>query len=477
MTIRYAGTWFLALLALFLGLYLYFIELPAQETREAEEEKADRVLPFEPDRAVGLWLEYPRREEEREIVLERGDPDQSWQMVRPIVTEADQDAVQRLITSLSGMRQVRVVEEEVQDLGVYGLDDPEIRVLVRMQDHEEHLLLGDPAPIGSTVYVKKMGEDRIRLVGDFYRNNLLRTVADLRRKSVLGIDPAQAVRLHLKYPDRTFLLARDRGDWWLKEPRVYKADQEVVSELLFQLSSLRAKDFIDEGGSEFLEGLGSPRLLVKLEDVEVTLSTLALYQKDGETSYAVANEGPMPIYVLDAGAFSGLEVDLFRLRDKRLLVFEKEGVKTLQIETGPDTLVFEQGSDNWIFEGRPLEASREGEVRDLLEVLAQVQAVKMVEEEPSGPERYGLDPPRHRIRLLGQGQELVAALFLGDPLGDQQGAQNDGFIHARTGSSGAVYLIEGAEEVVRLIGDLGRGLAHSGLEGESQAKSTKEDRS
>ena len=151
---RYKGTLILLILVILLGLYLSLIELPSQKAKQQEEERAQTLLQFEPHDAIAISLIYPNRQTDREILLEK-ETEEKWQIVKPIMAQADQNEVETLISSLKSMKMERVVEDKAQDLKIYGLEDPEVRVSLKLKDHEEHLLLGDQAPVGATVYAKK----------------------------------------------------------------------------------------------------------------------------------------------------------------------------------------------------------------------------------------------------------------------------------------------------------------------------------
>lgn len=431
---RYRATWILAGIALLLGLYLYFVELPARRAGETEQARADKVFHLDPSVIVGAWLEYPREEPRREIVLERPDPSYPWQVVKPLSTEADQAEMQRLLSALDSMRRVRVVEE-VGDLGAYGLDAPRIRVLIRSKDHEEHLLVGDSAPIGSTVYVKKIEEDSIQVVEDFYINGLTKTVTDLRRKDVLGVEPDQVETLTLEYPDKVFSLNLEKGDWWLKKPVVEKADQEKVFDYLHSLKAVRAEDFVDEGGAELLKALESPRLKVEAVGGSVTLSKIAFYDRDPGAVYAVVNESPRPIYVVSPEAVSELEVDLFSLKDKHLLDFDPAAVRALELKTDAEAFTLERRGGRWEIEGQPVSASWQDQAALFLDALKEVKAERAARAAIKDPGGYGLQPPLYRFRLLAEGGEVLGDL--------QVGRQEGELRYARAGDSGPVYLIPG----------------------------------
>lgn len=437
MIMRYKGTLILLVLMVVLGLYLYLIELPGQKSKQQEEEKAQKVASFEPSEAVGLYLSYPKRVTDPEILLEK-DSEEKWKIVKPIAAPADESEVQGLLSSIGSMRVERVVEEKASDLKVYGLDQPEVTVLLKLKDHEEHLLFGDSAPVGSTLYVMRAGEGTIRLTDQFYKTHLTKTVTDLRKKEVLDFDSQKIKRVSLQYPGQAFVLAKEEGRWWIKKPGILKADDDVIFDLLASLKRLKAKDFVDEGRPDLSKRFKDPRLKVELESESGNPTALSIYEVPGpsqseQKTFAVT-DNPTPIYLIEAEAMTDLRKDLFALRDKHLLDFDPAQVQGIEIrKTAEDPLTIPRQGESWSFEGQVLEGSKSQKISGFLKSLSGLKAEKMVDETPKSENPYGLNPPQFRISLIDSQQATLAELLIG--------IEKDDLIYARSSSSADIYRI------------------------------------
>jgi hypothetical protein len=435
---KYKGTLILLMLVILLGFYLYIIELPGQKAKQQEEERAQKIASFEPEEAIGLYLNYPKRSTGQEILLEK-DSENKWQMVKPITFPADQSGVQSLLSSISSMKMERVVEEKAQDLKIYGLDQPEIKVSVKLKDHEEHLLFGDVAPVGAMIYVMKSGEDTVRLTDQFYKTNLTKTVADLRKKEVLDLDPQSVEQLTLQYPGQVFALTKEDGRWWIKKPIVRRADDEVISNTLGSLKRLRAKDFVDQATTELLKSFQQPRLKVEMKSKNRATATLSIFEvpslsKSEQKAYAVTNTSS-PVYLIEAKDITDLVKDSFALRDKHLLDFDPDQVQMVEIrKTSDETLVIRREGNGWSFEGQTLEESKALKITELLKNLAELQADKIVEETPRSKNPYGLNPPQFRINLINSQQKKLAELMIG--------SKHDDLVYTSSDSSEDIYMVK-----------------------------------
>jgi hypothetical protein len=434
---RYKSSLILLVLVILLGLYLYLIELPGQKAKQQEEERTQKIANFEPDEAIGLYLSYPKRPAGQEILLEK-DSENKWQIVKPITFPADQSGVQGLLSSIGSMKMERVVEEKAQDLKIYGLDQPEIKVSVKLKDHEEHLLFGDSAPVGSTMYVMRSGEDIVRLTDQFYKTSLTKTVTDLRKKEVLDLDPQSVKQLTLQYSGQAFVLTKEDGRWWIKKPSVFRADDEVISDMLEFLKRLRAKDFVDQGTTELLKSFQKPSLKLEMESENGATATLSIFEapdpsKGEPKTYAVTNTSS-PVYLIDAKAITDLEKDTFTLKDKHLLAFDPDQVQVVEIRKASDeALTARREGNGWSFEGQTLEESKAQKITELLNNLSGLKADKMVEETPTSKNPFGLNPPQFRINLLNSQQNKLAELMIG--------SKNDDLVYVRSGLSEDIYMV------------------------------------
>ena len=105
-----------------LGLYVYYVELPAQRSDEKQEKESQRLLTMDESDIAGLTV----KTEAGEVALQQGR-DQNWRIIAPIQTEADKRQVQGLIRALVTGRVKRVVEEQGGSLEAFGLSRPSTR--------------------------------------------------------------------------------------------------------------------------------------------------------------------------------------------------------------------------------------------------------------------------------------------------------------------------------------------------------------
>lgn len=149
----------LAALVAILGAYIYFFE----RQREAPG-KSEKLLVFKAEEAQAIVLNYP----ELEIRLQR-DPQGQWRIVRPLEAAADDAAVGAVLSALRASEIKRAVHEAPSpaDLRKYGLDRPEVKILITLRDGAAlpPVALGARAPVGDSLYLRR-GADPAVLLAD-----------------------------------------------------------------------------------------------------------------------------------------------------------------------------------------------------------------------------------------------------------------------------------------------------------------------
>jgi len=428
---RFKSTLLLALLLVGLGLYLFLVEFPQERRKTAEEEEASRVFSFNSKEVSGLTVRYPNTEE---ISLTK-DRDGKWRLTRPIETAASRSGVNKIIGLTDSLEFKRVAEEKPSDLHAFGLDPPQIQVTFKFPDHEEHLFVGDDAPASSAYYIKKGEEPRVLLVdhkmGDLKHTlEEERSVKAWRKKEVADLASNKLEEIRLDYGSRTFSLAKEGNEWWVREPIRTLADRLAVNGLIQTISGLTAEDFIDDQKPQEEKKFGPPRLIITLKGESQT-QTIKLYQpvpangKKGEGGFYAVSTPDEPIYVLKGRGLDDLNKNLYDLRDKRVLDIERLAVQEVRIQNGQDSFSMLKKGDDWRMEDQKTEADQQ-KVTKLLDEVELLKAEKFVDDAPKGLSIYGLADPSRQISFYDKEKKLLGKLLIGK--------EQEGMVYAMSGS-------------------------------------------
>src|SRR2546423_7763819 len=234
----------LLLVALALGLYLWLVELPAEQKRVETDTAARKLVDLKEDDVQGFTIISSRGE--MEVAREDG----RWTIRKPKPMEADATAVGEFLRTLMLAQVSRVVDEAGTDLKAYGLETPSLTVSLRLASVTQTVRVGDAGPLSATLYAKRDDSPKVLLTTLAGRDLLAKSIQEFRRKRVLPLNRVQVTRLEIAGSRETVGLYREgqggKAGWGVKAPVETAADQPEVSSLLFALEDLKAQDFIDD---------------------------------------------------------------------------------------------------------------------------------------------------------------------------------------------------------------------------------------
>lgn len=158
----------LVVMGLLLG-YVFLVERKADPPSEADASPVPTLLPyalsFDSAAAREVHLARPSRDQLTSLVSVDGG---LWTLTQPLVDEADQTAVTRLVQSLSKLRPQRALTGTVGALADYELDPPVIIADIILEGGVRHTLsLGGQNAGKSAYYCLVSGDDTLYMVASY----------------------------------------------------------------------------------------------------------------------------------------------------------------------------------------------------------------------------------------------------------------------------------------------------------------------
>ena len=405
----------MALVLTALGLYLYLVEFPTQQSQEREESIKKKVLPMEEQTISSLIFKTDREE----LVFERS-AEKGWALIKPIRAEADTRELQNLIRAIVLGSIRRVVEENPTELAPFGLDKPVAVVTIKSGISEESLLIGDTGPISSTLYVLRASDHALLLTDLAPKDFVNKSLMTFRKKDVLRITSGDIDRVRLTYPTTEIVLYRisdkPKPKWKIRYPVEAEADLNEVRMLLFRLEDLKALGIVDPGPAR--DGLAAT---LKQPKVRITLhasdgdQTVKLYQPDPSSGEAFAETAPdAPLYRINPTFIRDFTKELYHLQDKRLFGAEENDVALLNVKTRTDTYTLINQSGDWVLEDRPTEKINQQAVNLFVNRVVSVPAEERVVKQPGPLAPYGLVNPAAEFVATAKDGKPAGKLSIGD---------------------------------------------------------------
>lgn len=200
-----------------------------------------------------------------------------------------------------------------------------------------------------------------------------KTTTEVTSTKLISTPEDQIQEIKIQKPGtETIDVQKTAGKWQIASPSSLPADQEAVSSLLSNFSSVNSEHLIEDHATS-LEQYGLAQPSMKLTLVEANNKTHDLLVGDatpaGSAAYAQLAGDPR-VVTIPSYVKSGFEKSVNDLRDKRLMVFETDKVSEIELTAKKETVVFARSKENWqILKPKPYRADR-SLVDDLLRTLS-----------------------------------------------------------------------------------------------------------
>ncbi|MEO6436220.1 MAG: DUF4340 domain-containing protein, partial [Tepidisphaeraceae bacterium] len=135
------------------------------------------------------------------------------------------------------------------------------------------LLVGDKSAVGDNLYVSRKDQGRALVVSADLLERLDKPASDYRSKKLVEMSTSDITRLEIDKPGGKVVLARAGSDWKVIEPQQFPAEKADVDNILFDLTGLRANEFVSENATADAAGysLDQPRITATLSTTKPAL--------------------------------------------------------------------------------------------------------------------------------------------------------------------------------------------------------------
>ena len=390
--------------------FVYFYEIRGGQQRQDEAERSRQLLDFSDHEARRLTIDRG----DTVTVLEKGED--SWRLTSPVVTGADEQAVERYLRNL---RETEVEGDPLQDsaavaadagrLADYGLERPRLKVLLELAGESaavfDTLRFGDDTPTERFTYLQRSGDNpEVLRVRAWRFDNLDKGAFDLRDRQLLAFDQDEVKGLRLDRSGEVVELSLQESGWHLDLPLSREADDDEVDGILSRLRNAEVSQVAFErptAADLAAAGLGDAA------PVEVTLwigedraeKRLRVgVERAGGDRFACDSSRPH-VFVIDSTVVNELLKPLPDLREKKLLDFSEEEVSRVELRSRGER-VFAASRDTagtWALIDAPGREPKSWRFTGLVNDLKDLEAKSFVHDAgsegglPLAP--YGLDSP------------------------------------------------------------------------------------
>ncbi len=452
---RFKGTLVLVVVAAAIGAWLYFYEVRGKEGREKAKEAEGRLWTLEEKDVAAIALLSP----DGRIEARRQD-EGGWRITLPRELDADGAELDRLAREAATLGRGETVEADAADLGRFGLQPPGSGVELTARDGKKYRVdFGADNPTGTFTYAARAGEKTVFQVPTAAAGSFRVKLDDVRDRTLLPFDQAEARQLELVTPKGRVAVVKDGDDrWWFEGVEKREAGGPEVRGILNALSLGKIHEFSDLAAAGYSNpGFDRPlvdarvkygpagataRLLVGTEQskLRAAADTVTLPRAADGVYLARDDSRPDPFFVGQELVDKLLKTPE-EIRDKALASFQRWEADALLVWNSKGTFEFHKSGGEWTL-GAERKKAKWDAVNGILDALGS-PALRWIDR-PAGAASYGLDRPAIRA-VVKKGGTVLADLSLGS-------AAPDG-IHARAAGDPTVKVAD--PEAIRWL-DLAR---------------------
>lgn len=437
---RFKGTLVLLIIVVALGAFIYFYEIKGGAQREKNKEAENQIWKVDDKTIRQMEFSSPN---ESITAVRRSDTE--WALTAPRPLDADSDALESMARSAAALRRESVVDENAQDLAIFGLSPAQTGLKIQTKDGKDYAIdFGNNNPTGSFTYAAFPGQKVVFLVSTSVAGSFNKKLDDLRDRSVLKFEQPEAMSLSVRNPKGSFELVKDNDDRWMFQGIGRAADSPGVRGILNAMSLGKIKEFFNENPGDYASlGLEKPFIDVSLtygkdksiKHLLIGMEKSRLKRKGVKPAVEkITAEGPSSevylakdasrpdLFFVEKELVDKLNVASNDVRDKSLASVQRWNVDFIELRNPKGNFSFAKTNGEWFF-GAPRKKARWDAVNGILDALE--TPVKEWIDKPAQLRDYGLDRPPVRI-ILKQGGRILADCALGKSAKDGIYAQVQG---------------------------------------------------
>jgi len=384
-----------------------------------------------------------------------------WFLQQPVSARADGARISGMLEALYALQVDEFVWDPVPDaegaapgiqddadarLAPYGFaDETAVRITTWGNGHDidKELVLGKQGgEAGNLVYAKRRGVPSIYLVSRSILDTFTVTVNDLRDRNVFKVAPEDVHYVCLQQGERRLVLHKEKQRGWLiVEPVQWKADDEVISELVQKLSRWRVSAFVDGVATNLAkQGLAPPFVTIELADRSPPPDRGG---GDAERAVGTAEAGKPPaadlplqvgsapaeranVFARFGGADSVFEIpgtavralgaapsDPLYYRDRTMLAVPPASVKRMALlKGGKEQSVTLNETGTWVSTSPATNRAVQAAVEDVIFFVSNLRALRVERHNPDNLAAYGLDRSGVTLTLGLSGEEGIQKSLL-----------------------------------------------------------------
>ncbi len=237
-----------------------------------------------------------------------------------------------------------------------------------------------------------------------FKGGQIRNEQKEKAKKLFHFAPSEVDSLMISYDDTTLMVLKDTfNNWTITNPLITDADNNYMDGFIITMLDIVYEDTLHIMQNKLSEyGLNPPNYTLSAFLKDNTKQTIYLGDESPTEKYQYAKSPSEDMVLLvDWGRAGGIEKNLFKIRNKRLLDFPIGQIHTIKLELPNNEIIAERKPNQewWLISPQVLRADKNALI-DLMQWLANVYALSIISETKDNLANYGLDKPNYAISMV-----------------------------------------------------------------------------
>ncbi len=323
--------------ALLGGAYFFISKNKKPDDSGVSDVETIRVLDYTTDKLEKVTLENT----EGTFVIQKKDTE--WELISPTDFKADKSKLSSIAINASSVIADKVVEEDAQDLSIYGLDKP-VQVTLKITDGTEKTLqIGSQTPTKGGYYCKLKDSGKVYVIGTYTSEALLISRLELKDKTLYTLKSEDIISVSMDRKGGSLFKAQKNGDvdWQMLSPVQGNMNTTALSPMIEALTATAVSEYIEENASDLSKyGLANPAYVFEYATSTASYKLLLGSEKEKGSLIYAKLEGSNDVFTISESAYTFLDKPLKEILEVFAYIVNIDQVTKIELTMDGKTTVF-----------------------------------------------------------------------------------------------------------------------------------------
>ncbi len=419
-----------AALFLILGAYVYYYEIKGEKKREEASEKEKKLFQFEQKDVASITIKTGNNE----FALQK-DKD-TWKLTKPIETKADKSTADSIAIDLASAKIDRNIDEQNIDWKKYGLDSPAVKLSAKLNDGKSYdIELGEKDFTDFSVFARIPGQNKVLVLPSSLLTSANKKLFELRDKTVIEFQRDQIKEMSIEVKGKEYSFEKNGEDWMIKKPFQSRGDRSEIGSIVSDLELAKVEEFVQSPETNLkIYGLEKPGIRVNLLLGDNRARKTLLVGKKVDSVYYAKDESRASLFKIKEDLYKKLSLDPQKVRDKKVLRFERGDIHQIDIKLQDKTFAFSKGSDEkWKivkpdgYKDKPIIEYK------IFWPIEDLEGKELIDNANLRDPQYGFSQPLAEIKLVDKNKKINEIVL---------GKLNKDKVYAKTNDGMTIYKVD-----------------------------------